>query len=326
MALLFDKVLGIEVASDGETFATTEGGRVYGRGTRPFCERRRLELLLARHGEGKPNLTFPTMGGTQLWADVFVHAGWRVQENALLDLHRLLDAHNTRQAWGTYEECRTVFERERLARGLRTRSTHAVVFVHGLARSRASLRRLSDGFSAAGYEVASVSYPSTRGTIDHHAHQLSRVMARMREVETVSFVTHSLGALIVRAMLATERSSQWRTRIALDRILMIFPPSRGAAIAAAWKDTTLARLVMGPPLSELAGEEVLGIPEPPCPFGIIAGTKDRKVTLDEAWLAGCEHFLPLPVGHTFGMMRPMLIESAVRYIDRGERGEGSPTQ
>lgn len=312
-----DVVLNVAVVPHDDVFVVVEQGEILAEGTLPYCQRVRAELLMARHGEGNPNLTFSTLGGKQLWADVFVHTGWRIQENVVLDLHRLLDASNRRQAWGEYEECRTVFERERLRRALRPRSPHAVLLVHGLARSRDSLRRLSRGLSEAGYEVISVSYPSTRGTLDQHADQLALILERMREVTTVSFVTHSLGALIVRAALTGQRWQARSETLRLGRVLMIFPPSRGAAIAAKWQDRQIARLVMGPPLSELGGSEVQSIPTPPCPFGIIAGTKDRKVTLDEAYLAGCD-FLALPVGHTFGMMKPSLIEAAVRYIDTGQ--------
>lgn len=28
---------------------------------------------------GNPNLPFPTLGGMQFWADLWVHSGWRIQ-------------------------------------------------------------------------------------------------------------------------------------------------------------------------------------------------------------------------------------------------------
>ena len=59
----------------------------------------------ARERFGLPNLPLPTLGGRQLWADLHLEGGWRIQKNAVTGRHRLLDRHNIRRAWGTRGEC-----------------------------------------------------------------------------------------------------------------------------------------------------------------------------------------------------------------------------
>ena len=124
----------------------------------------RLQTLQAEYGEGRPNLVAPTMGGKQFWKDVLVQQGWRVQYNVLTETHRLLDANNKRQAWGSYEGCMVAFERHRLALQLRPQSTQAVVLLHGIAVAAPALTR-SMRLRKAGYEVIAIDYPSTRARV-----------------------------------------------------------------------------------------------------------------------------------------------------------------
>ena len=53
-----------------------------------------------------PNLPFPTLGGKQIWADNFIYAGWRIQQNVYTDHFRLLDDRDIRRAWGDEAACR----------------------------------------------------------------------------------------------------------------------------------------------------------------------------------------------------------------------------
>src|SRR6185503_4938388 len=107
------------------------------------CEGRLVERLEERFGRGKPNLPAPTLGGKQIWADVEALCGWRIQENVFTGHHRLLDPSNIRQAWGSYESCRTALEAERVKLGLKPRSDHLVMVLHGLGRSRDSFAALT---------------------------------------------------------------------------------------------------------------------------------------------------------------------------------------
>ena len=98
-----------------------------------------------------PNLPLPTLGGKQLWSDVFVHAGWRIQEHVYTDHARLLDDNVVRRAWGTYEECRSHFERERERLNLKWSSSNLVVLVHGLGGARHTVSDLERRAQSGGF-------------------------------------------------------------------------------------------------------------------------------------------------------------------------------
>lgn len=289
-------------------------------GSLPFCERERVRILEARTGGPRQNLIAKTLGGKQLWSDVFHHAGWRIQEGLTGTHCRLLDDGDRRRAWGTYDECRVAFERARLSKALAPRSRHAVVLLHGLIRAKDSMRALAQAMSDAGYEVMDINYPSTRRNIEDFADQVRLVLERARGIDYVSFVTHSLGGIVVRAVLA-EQDPAWRRRLEVHRLLMIFPPNNGAAIADKWRDHPLAKAVMGPVLGELGAELPPPWPAPDCPFAIIAGARDKTVSIDEAWLPEAEQVQLLDVEHTFGMSNPSVVRAAVRYINSGSLGD-----
>ncbi len=295
------------------------GGEVLGRGTLPRCDRLRLEHLRSGVGVGRPNMKFPTLGGKQLWGDVFVSCGWRIQQGVFNDHHRLLNPQDRRMAWGSFEECRVAFEGERLERGLRPQSAHALVLLHGLIRAKEAMSALGATFDKAGYEVLNVNYPSTRAGIEAHADQVERLLDQTWGIDTVSFVTHSLGGIVARTLLSRcGREGGWRERARVHRLLMIFPPNQGASKAERWKSFALARAVWGPPLEELTPESAPNIPIPPCHFAIIAGARDRTVTLDEAALPGADAFRVIDAEHTFGMKHPEVVEAALRYINGGD--------
>ena len=316
------EVLGVFVepnpfpeTNEGAWRTRTIDGETLGHGTLPHCERIRLHHLTETFGRGKVNVRLPTMGGKQLWADVFVSCGWRIQEGVIDEHHRLLDPQDRRVSWGTFQECRVSFESQRLSLGLRPRSGHALVLLHGLIRAKEAMEPLSDAFTSAGYEVLNLNYPSTRRPIDAHADQLDLLLNQIWGVDTISFVTHSLGGIVVRAALARE--AQWHRWIKVDRLLMIFPPSQGSELALKWSDNPLARAIWGPPLSELAPQGQSLPPAPDHRFAIIAGARDRTVGLEEARLSGAEAFHVMDVEHTFGMRDPEVIATALRYIDGG---------
>ena len=64
------------------------------------------------------NIPVKTLGGTQFWADTYVHAGWRIQKNVFTGHFRLLDTQNIRRAWGTLADCRSAFLKIRQRTGL----------------------------------------------------------------------------------------------------------------------------------------------------------------------------------------------------------------
>lgn len=298
------------------------------------CERERLVRLTQRFGRGKVNLPLPTAGGLQLWADEFVRSGWRIQQNLLTGHHRLLDDRDVRRSWGSFEACRVVFEEERLKRGLRLASQHLVVLVHGLGRTRKSFSLMQKALEGSGYEVIAVGYPSTRRSIEAHAAQLGRVLSRFEGATTVSFVTHSLGGIVVRRLLAGATGQAWRKSMKVHRLVMLGPPNQGSVVAKALLDSGAFKLLTGEVGKGLRPEAVAKIPAPSCPFGIIAGgtgTKqglnplipgdnDGLVTVANTRLDGASDFLLVRAYHTFLMNDAAVIQATKRFLETGKFG------
>ena len=274
-----------------------------------FCA---AQLTAANSEDEKPppNLPAPTMGGQQFWADTHIFAGWRIQENVLTGHFRLLDPQDIRHAWGSLADCRKALERLRQEKNVVPPSEHLVLLIHGIAPRVGAFSAMQDSLRAAGYDAVAISYASTRRPIEAHAEGLETILDGLEGTETVSFVTHSMGGLVLRDLLA--RDGVWKDHLAVNRVVMIAPPNQGSAVARMLKDVGLYETLYGPAGQQLVPEEVATLPALTYPFGIIAGGKgdsegfnpllpgddDGTVLVEETYLEGTKDFLLLPKLHS----------------------------
>ncbi len=276
------------------------------------------------------NLPTPTLGGTQLWRDAHVFAGWRIQENVLTGHFRLLDPGDIRRAWGTYAQCRARLDDLKRRQGIAAPSRHLVLLVHGILRSTGTFSELEKALIEAGFDAVAISYPSSRGTIEAHAEGLARLLDRQEGSDSVSFVTHSMGGLVVRHLLA--RDGAWRRRIEVRRIVLIAPPNQGSAIARLLKDIPVYRLLYGAAGQQLTPEKAAGIPALDYPFAIIAGGKgddsgfnpllpgddDGTLAVTETRLEGTKGFLVVPEIHALISNRQETIRATIDFLKYGK--------
>ena len=155
------------------------------------------------------------------------------------------------------------------------------------------------------------------------------------EEESVHFVTHSMGGVLVRSYLS-RRSEAHR-----GRVVMLSPPSQGSEIVDAFADSPLLRSVLGPAAAQLATDST-GISSQLGPvrfdLGIITGDRslnplgswlipgpdDGKVGVDRARVEGAADFMVLPATHTFIMNRRDVAEEVVHFLRQGRfQPEGS---
>ncbi len=284
--------------------------------------------------DGPWNLSAPTMGGKQLWRDAHVYGGWRIQENVLSGHFRLLDSADTRRAWGTYGQCKSRLEEAKESGSIQPPGRHLVLLVHGILRSGGTFDALEEALIERGYDAVAISYPSSRGSIEGHAAGLAELMDRQVGTDTVSFVTHSMGGLVVRHLLAGDGA--WKSRIDINRVVMIAPPNQGSAIARLLEDLAPYRLIYGEAGQELTPAEVSRIPSLDHSFAIIAGGKgddrgfnpylvgddDGTVSIAEAQLDGAEDFLVIPEIHALISNHRITVRATVNFIDHG-RFDGS---
>lgn len=214
------------------------------------------------------------------------------------------------------------------------RAEHLVVLLHGLGRGRASMTPLARRLRREGYRVANLGYPSMRAGLDDH---VARVQARLDAVEgptRVSFVTHSLGGIIARALLAEP--SAWSGRMEPFRAVMLAPPNQGSAFAEALHRRVGIERLLGPALLDVV-HRAAALPEPSIEVGVIAGSlrrgrglnpllpgdDDAIVRVDETRLASAADFAVMPAVHTFIMLDRRVHAAIIHFLATGSFGLGS---
>lgn len=281
------------------------------------------------------NIPLPTLGGAQVWSDVALVGGWRIQENALTGHCRVLDDENVRQAWDPSGECGGYLNGARTEHNLAFIANHLVILLHGIARPRSSMADLQTALEGAGFQAAAISYASTRLDLDTHAENLIRLLNSLDGIAKVSFVTHSMGGLVARTTLARD---DWPEHIAKAGLVMLAPPSSGALLADRYARFTAFKLIAGPAGEQLDTDEAAQVPLPGIRNCIIAGGRgdadgfnpylpgddDGIVRVEEARLPGGDDFVLVESLHNFIMTDPAAQAATLRFLG-GERCDGEGT-
>jgi pimeloyl-ACP methyl ester carboxylesterase len=273
----------------------------------------------------------PTWGGKQFWSDELFFHQWRIQRSALTGHCRLLDEHDLRHAWGTFDQCQAALEQIKQKQHLPRMRGKAVVVLHGLVRSRSAMEPLCRYLrERGGYQVFNLSYASSRCDIAEHARSLRRVVNRLDGIEEINFVGHSMGNIVIRCYLgdlarqqpaaqsAGDAAANRRAVARFHRFVMLGPPNHGARLAETLADNTLFQGIAGEAGQELGRrwpelEKRLATPD--FEFAVIAGgtgkaqgynpllpgDNDGLVSVETAKLAGARDFAVLPLLHSFIM-------------------------
>ena len=211
-----------------------------------------------------------------------------------------------------------------------------VVLLHGLARTAASMARLEEALTDAGFAVANIDYPSRKYAVQQLAPlviEKGLAACRSRQAEIIHFVTHSLGGILVRYYLA-EHDLPEHHLLKLGRVVMLGPPNRGSQVVDKLARVPGFGLWNGPAGLQLGtGEDSLPRQLGPARFavGVIAGTRslnpvfsrflpgpdDGKVALESTKLAGMQDFLALPHTHTFMMRSAEVIRQTIFFLHNG---------
>ena len=286
--------------------------------------------------ENWPNMRLPTLGGKQFWTDHLVYGDYRIQQHAITGQFRLLDPDNRKIAGGDFERCRSEFRRRQLADEVPKLTPTVVLMLHGLGRSRSSMKKLAKAVhDATGWSVMTMEYASTRKSITDHAEALDSVLQNLPG-EKIHLVAHSLGNIVIRRYLKlyTDPSTGTQGDRRLGRIVMLGPPNQGAAMARLFQKIKPFEWIAGRSGMELATDaQALGreLAVPQVPFAIIAGSAfarrggnplipgpdDLIVGVEETKLPGAADFLVVPHTHTWLMDQEVVQKATVKFLKEG---------
>jgi pimeloyl-ACP methyl ester carboxylesterase len=206
-----------------------------------------------------------------------------------------------------------------------------VALLHGLARSAASMEKLEDSLSEAGFKVCNIDYPSRHHRVQRLAsdYVTPSIMQCFGDTQKpINFVTHSLGGIIVRQIAATDDS------IVFGRVVMLGPPNRGSEVVDKLGDWTLFQAINGPAGNQL-GTAPDDLPRSlgPATFetGVIAGSfsinlilsslipgeDDGKVSIENTKLEGMKDFTIVGASHPFIMRDSKAIALAHQFLLEG---------
>ena len=204
-----------------------------------------------------------------------------------------------------------------------------IVLLHGLGRSARNLLILEWRLRAKGYRVCNVDYDTRVGGIEEILRDVGPQVAACEEgAQSVHFVTHSLGGLVLRALLESQPLPKAR------RAVMLAPPNRGSEIADRLRAWNVTSAVLGPLAGQLGTRETdlpQRLPMPRIPFAVIAGDRwvnpvgplwlpaphDGTVSVASTKLDGMADHLVVPHTHTFIMNSSQVANQIDAFLQEG---------
>jgi hypothetical protein len=154
---------------------------------------------------------------------------------------------------------------------------HIIYVIHGYGSNRLWMNKIDETIKNQNFITENYGYKSVREDLDTLGKQLY-FKIKLSGVDTVSFVTHSMGALVVRSML--QYSVTDLDFAVIFRIVMISPPNSGAEIADFYNNLKIFNFFLGPNLQYMKTDSDSYANRLPKPFksevGIIAGVHGGK--------------------------------------------------
>tara|TARA_R110002073_G_scaffold3753_7_gene24689 strand:- start:1004 stop:1723 length:720 start_codon:yes stop_codon:yes gene_type:complete len=211
-----------------------------------------------------------------------------------------------------------------------------VILLHGLARSKLSMKAVEWRLEKADYIVVNNSYPSTRLSIPELSElSISQSVSECNEHNStqIHFVTHSLGGILLRQYFADHDIKN------LGRSVMLGPPNQGSKLADYIQSHSLGKKLQ-PQAGRQLGTGLNAVPKGlgPVAFevGVIAGTRNHRVlvsrpldgpndgtvTVAETRVAGMADFIQLPATHTFMMWKGSVLDQVEYFLQNGQFDHG----
>jgi hypothetical protein len=155
-------------------------------------------------------------------------------------------------------------------------ASRKVYLVHGFAGLGLEMVKLQFNLNKNGINNEIFDYPSLIQDIDTVSGHLYRKI-REENIDSVSFITHSMGALVVRSLYNFIKPGDGFPKII--RIVIIAPPNKGTPLADFFIQSKIISHLAGPNIRNLTTNPVTGAsryPIPTCEVGVILGVSPFK--------------------------------------------------
>lgn len=209
-----------------------------------------------------------------------------------------------------------------------TPALHAecVILLHGLTRSSSSFSKLQTVLEQNNYVVVNQGYPSTKNTVENlSVTAINAALEKCAKDAPVSFVTHSLGGILVRYYLSENKLPN------LKSVVMLAPPNQGSEVVDKLGGWKMFSWLNGPAGAQLGTDEesvARQLGDADYSLGVIAGSKsinlilsllipgvdDGKVSIERTKLAGMSDHIVVSVSHPFIMKNNEVIEQVLYFL------------
>lgn len=153
-----------------------------------------------------------------------------------------------------------------------------LIVIHAYGGAKAALNKFCRSFEKEHFETENYSYHSVSLDLEILGKQLYNHI-KESSIDTVSFVTHSMGALVVRSML--QYSNKDKDFPIIFRIVMIAPPNKGCEIADHYSSFKILKKILGPNIIHMKTDSNSLANQLPIPLesevGIIVAISEKKL-------------------------------------------------
>jgi len=197
-----------------------------------------------------------------------------------------------------------------------------VFLIHGMGRSRLSMKVLEARLRRAGYRTVNLSYLHAVDPIEEIASSVRQRLIEESRGGPYHIITHSLGGVILREASRKDLPGDFR------RAVMLAPPNRPALLAKGLKGFPPYRWITGDSGQRLADPEYYRtLPAPAGEFAVIAGKRGNRLFSDEpndgvvlvsaTPLGGMSDFRVVSKTHTFLMNSQEVFELCDHFLKTG---------
>ena len=155
-------------------------------------------------------------------------------------------------------------------------ATHKVYIIHGYGGFCLQMEKIHKSIIKSGYESENFTYQSFTEDIDSVALTLFEKI-RNEKIDTISFVTHSMGALVVRSLYRhLDKNIHFPY---IYRFIMLAPPNKGTPVADFYKTYGFVLPIGGPNVNHMTTDSASyanQLPIPTCEVGLILAITGNK--------------------------------------------------